>query len=88
MTLVGRPVGSSASQIAVLRGDLGDDVARLVVEDCGVFKLAEELVVDVRDCPLFWVADIVAGSVRAHRQGEPSYHEPLRGFVEIIEVSC
>jgi hypothetical protein len=36
--------------------------------------------------PLFWVADIVAGAVRAHREGQPSYRQDLDNCVYEIEV--
>jgi hypothetical protein len=36
--------------------------------------------------PLFWVADIVAGAVRAQRQGQPGYQATLGDTVQVIEV--
>ncbi|MGH3567739.1 MAG: hypothetical protein ACRDRH_17250 [Pseudonocardia sp.] len=38
------------------------------------------------DEPLLWVADLVAGAVRAHRQGEVGYREVLGRRVEVIAV--
>jgi hypothetical protein len=48
---------------------------------------------EVRHCrggdePLLWIADIVAGAVRAHRQGETGYREVLGERVAIIAVDC
>jgi hypothetical protein len=37
--------------------------------------------------PLFWVADIVAGAVRAHREGLPSYRQILEKCVYEIDVA-
>jgi hypothetical protein len=36
--------------------------------------------------PLFWVADIVAGAVRAHRQGELAYRRSLEDRLYEIDV--
>jgi hypothetical protein len=36
--------------------------------------------------PLFWVADIVAGAVRAYRQGEDAYRQPLDDRLYEIDV--
>jgi hypothetical protein len=36
--------------------------------------------------PLFWVADIVAGAVRTHREGEPRYRRILEEYVYEIYV--
>lgn len=38
--------------------------------------------------PLFWVADIVAGAVRAEREGVATYRETLGPVVQVFEVSC
>jgi hypothetical protein len=38
--------------------------------------------------PLFWVADIVAGAIRAGRQGTPAYREILGDRVHVVEVDC
>lgn len=38
--------------------------------------------------PLFWVADIVAGAVRADREGVPVYREILGPVVQVVEVPC
>ena len=38
--------------------------------------------------PLFWVADIVAGAVRAGHQGRGVYRDRLGDSVEIIQVEC
>lgn len=40
------------------------------------------------DEPLFWVADIVAGAVRAWHQGHSAYRDILGDQVDVIEVSC
>ena len=36
--------------------------------------------------PLLWVADVVAGAVRAHREGEPSYRRLLADSLYEIDV--
>jgi hypothetical protein len=36
--------------------------------------------------PLLWVADVVAGAVRAHREGEPSYRRLLANSLYEIDV--
>jgi len=38
--------------------------------------------------PLFWVADIVAGAVRASHQGLGTYRDLLGDQVHVIEVDC
>jgi hypothetical protein len=38
--------------------------------------------------PLFWVADIVAGAIRAGREGHSTYHQALGRLVDVIEVPC
>jgi hypothetical protein len=38
--------------------------------------------------PLFWVADIVAGAVRAHHQGFGAYLDLLGDQVHVIRVDC
>lgn len=38
--------------------------------------------------PLFWIADIVAGAVRASHQGRTVYRDQLGDQVEIIAVAC
>lgn len=38
--------------------------------------------------PLFWVADIVAGAIRAEREGAPVYREILGPLVQVFEVTC
>lgn len=38
--------------------------------------------------PLFWAADIVAGAVRADREGVGVYREILGSLVQMFEVSC
>lgn len=38
------------------------------------------------DEPLLWVADIVAGAARAHRQGEAAFVEILGRRIEVIDV--
>ena len=38
--------------------------------------------------PLFWVADIVAGAVRADREGVAAYRETLGALVQTFEVPC
>lgn len=38
--------------------------------------------------PLFWVADIVAGAVRADREGEAVYRRILEPLVQVFEVPC
>jgi hypothetical protein len=38
--------------------------------------------------PLLWIADIVAGAVRADRQGESGYIDLLGSRVEVIAVDC
>ncbi|MEJ2869765.1 DUF3800 domain-containing protein [Actinomycetospora sp. OC33-EN08] len=40
------------------------------------------------DEPLLWVADIVAGAVRAGRHGVDDHRELLGALVEIIDVPC
>jgi hypothetical protein len=38
--------------------------------------------------PLLWVADIVAGAVRATRQGRTSYHDVLADRLTLFEIDC
>lgn len=38
--------------------------------------------------PLFWVADIVAGAIRADREGVGVYREILEPLVQVFEVPC
>ncbi|WP_226379930.1 DUF3800 domain-containing protein [Pseudonocardia sp. KRD291] len=38
--------------------------------------------------PLFWAADIVAGAVRADREGVAEYRETLGALVQTFEVPC
>jgi hypothetical protein len=37
---------------------------------------------------LLWIADIVAGAVRAHRQGELGYRDLLGSRLAVIDVEC
>ena len=37
--------------------------------------------------PLLWVADVVAGAVTAHLQGEPEYFETLAGRITLYDVT-
>ncbi len=38
--------------------------------------------------PLFWVADIVAGAIRADREGTAVYRKILEPLVQVFEVPC
>ena len=38
--------------------------------------------------PLFWVADIVAGAIRASHQGYPACRAVLADHIDVIEVDC
>ena len=40
------------------------------------------------DEPLLWIADIVAGAIRASREGEHRYHQILKDQIHVIEVDC
>lgn len=50
-----------------------------------------ELRVDHRpgaEDPLFWIADIVAGAVRADREGRGGFRAVLAGQLDVVEVDC
>lgn len=38
--------------------------------------------------PALWLADILAGIIRADREGEPRYLDLIRGLVQVVDVDC
>jgi hypothetical protein len=86
----GSPAGAARPDDGVA-GDDADPAVQLVRDARHDLPKGTQLRVDHERGahePLFWVADIVAGAVRASHQGRSMYHDLLGDQVEVIEVDC